>query len=211
MLSSAPRRPIADDDPGSIHRFVRPAGFRRRTLPQPMSTDELLQGLVAVESAYQQLDKQAFVYDEQEDCYWCPEGKRLSYTGTTSEKKSKDRTRKRRRYRLSSNACEACPLLAICAQNKEKSRTINREQHESLREEHATKMATDEAKDKYSRRRHPGERPFAVIKQKFGARRFLLRGLEQVKQEWQWMTTAFNLDRLIGLMRGGAGPPPNPA
>ncbi len=160
---------------------------------------------------YQQLDKQAFVYDEQEDCYWCPEGKRLSYTGTTNEKKSKDRVRKRRRYRLSSNACEACPLLAICAQNKEKSRTINREQHESLREEHATKMATDAAKGKYSRRRHPGERPFAVIKQKFGARRFLLRGLEQVKQEWQWMTTAFNLDRLIGLMRGGAGPPPNPA
>ena len=71
-------------------------------------------------------------------------------------------------------------------------------------------MATDEAKDKYSRRRHPGERPFAVIKQKFGARRFLLRGLEQVKQEWQWMASAFNLDRLIGLMRGGVGPPPNP-
>jgi transposase len=157
-----------------------------------------------------QLDKQAFVYDEQEDCYWCPEGKRLPYSSTTHEKKRDGEVRERRRYRASADDCAECPLLELCAQNKEKTRTINREQHEAHRETHAEKMSTEEAKEKYSRRQHPGERPFAVIKQKFGARSFLLRGLKQVKQEWLWMTTAFNLDRLIGLMGGGAGPPPNP-
>jgi hypothetical protein len=58
--------------------------------------------------------------------------------------------------------------------------------------------------------RHPGERPFAVIKHQFGARRFLLRGLAQVRTEWRWPATAFNLTRLISLIRSRAGPTRNP-
>ncbi len=85
---------------------------------------------------------------------------------------------------------------------------INSEQHESRRISHASKMATDEAKKKYARRAPVGERPFAAIKQHFGARQFLLRGLKQVRQEWTWMVSAFNVRILIGLIAGGAGPPP---
>ena len=155
----------------------------------------------------EQLDKQAFVYDSEEDCYWCPEGKPLEYANTTSETRNGVR-RVRRRYKASAEVCAECPLRDLCLQGKAKQRTINREQHESHREAHATKMSTDEAKEEYSRRRHPGERPFAVTKQVFGARRFLLHGLDQVRQEWTWLATAFNLTRLIGLIGGGAGPPP---
>ena len=154
-----------------------------------------------------QLDKQAFVYDADEDCYWCPEGKSLEYANTTSETRN-GRRRIRRRYKVSAETCAACPLRDLCLRDKAKQRTISREQHESHREAHAKKMATDEAKQKYSRRRHPSERPFAVTKQVFGARQFLLRGLDRVKQEWTWLATAFNLTRLIGLIGGGAGPPP---
>lgn len=154
----------------------------------------------------QQLDKQAFVYDEEKDCYWCPEGQPLEYTNTTSETRN-GRRRVRRRYKASTEACAGCPLRQLCLQGKAQQRMINREQHESYREAHATKMSTDEAKKKYARRRHPGERPFAVIKQQFGARRFLLRGIEQVKQEWLWLSSAFNLHRLFGLIRSGVDPP----
>ena len=155
----------------------------------------------------EQLDKQAFVYDSEKDCYRCPEGKPLEYANTTSETRN-GRRRVRRRYKASAEDCAECPLRDLCLQGKAQQRMINREQHESHREAHATKMSTDAAKEKYSRRRHPGERPFAVTKQVFGARRFLLRGLDQVRQEWTWLATAFNLTRLIGLIGGGAGPPP---
>ena len=158
---------------------------------------------------YEQLDKQAFVYDEQEDCYLCPEGKSLPYRNTTNGKKSNGRVRERRHYQASPDDCAECPLLAMCVQGKAKGRTISREEHESIRNAHAEKMSTEEAKEKYSRRRHPGERPFAVIKQQFGARRFLLRGLDQVRQEWHWLTSAFNLDRLLNMIHSGAGPPPD--
>jgi hypothetical protein len=49
-----------------------------------------------------------------------------------------------------------------------------------------------------------------LIKQQFGTRKFLLRGLEKVRTEWNWLATAFNLERLISLtLRSRAGPPPN--
>jgi len=153
-----------------------------------------------------QLDKQAFVYDEENDCYWCPAGKTLSYQNTTRETRG-NTLRIRRRYLASADDCAACPLAAMCLQGKAKRRSINREQHEAHREAHAKKMATQAAQDIYAQRRHPGERPFATIKHQFGARHFLLRGLEQVTQEWRWLTSAFNLHRLIHLIHSGVDPP----
>ena len=40
---------------------------------------------------------------------------------------------------------------------------------------------------------------FAVIKAAFDLRRFLLRGIEEVRQEWLWACTAFNLNKLMRL------------
>ena len=136
----------------------------------------------------------------------CPEGKKLPYANTTSETRNGRRC-ERRRYKASADDCAECPLRDVCLHGKAKQRTISREQYESHRTAHAKKMSTDEAQKKYARRRHPGERPFAVIKHQFGARRFLLRGIEQVQQEWLWLSSAFNLHRLFGLIRSGVDPP----
>jgi transposase len=155
-----------------------------------------------------QLDKSAFVYDEQRDCYWCPLGQPLNYSHTTSEKSGSGR-RIRARYQAEERSCAGCPLRARCLQGKTSSRQVNREQYEAQRERHAKKMATSEAQEIYGQRRHPGERPFAVIKHHFGLRRFLLRGLEQVRMEWCWATVAFNLDRLMSKLRARAGPAKN--
>ena len=152
-----------------------------------------------------QLDKAAFIYDEERDCYWCPAGKPLEYKGTSQETTG-HRHRIRRRYSADSKNCADCPLRDLCVHGKTKQRQVNREQHEEVREEHAERMATDEAKQKYSVRRHVGERPFAVIKHHFGARRFLLRGLDQVRTEWLWLASAFNLKRLMNLIQSRAGP-----
>lgn len=153
-----------------------------------------------------QLDKSAFVYDEQHNCYWCPLGKPLTFRNTTSEASGSGR-RIRSRYQAEQADCAACPLRSRCLQGKRtQARTISREQYEAHREHHARKMATPEAQATYALRRHPGERPFAVIKHQFGLRRFLLRGLTHVRTEWRWAATAFNLQRLMSLIRSRAGP-----
>ena len=153
----------------------------------------------------QQLDKSAFVYDAERDCYWCPLGQALPYTCTTSEASATGQ-RIRRRYQAPAEACAACPLRARCLQGRAQARQINREQYEASRERHAQRMATPEAQEIYAERRHAGERPFAVIKQQFGLRRFLLRGLQKVQGEWYLACTAFNVLRLISLLRCRAGP-----
>lgn len=152
-----------------------------------------------------QLDKAAFIYDEERNCYWCPQGQALEYERTTSEVRNGVR-RIRELYKAAPQACTGCALRERCLQGKGKRRQISREPQEHLRQAHARKMATPEAKEKYARRRHPGERPFAVIKHHFGARRFLLRGLDRVRTEWNWLATAFNLERLMNLIQIRAGP-----
>jgi len=49
---------------------------------------------------------------------------------------------------------------------------------------------------------------FAAIKQHFGVRQFLLRGLDRVRMEWTWITIAFNLKKLMAALEARAGPGP---
>lgn len=152
-----------------------------------------------------QLTKDAFVYDAQRDCYWCPAGQSLMPKHKTSQRRGSSR-QTRTRYKANAEACAACPLRERCLQRGVKQREISRYDHDPLVEQLAERMATPEGQTKYARRRHVAERPFAVIKHQFGARRFLLRGLERVRIEWRWLTTAFNLARLMSLLQSRAGP-----
>ncbi|TWU33661.1 hypothetical protein Q31b_57180 [Novipirellula aureliae] len=60
--------------------------------------------------------------------------------------------------------------------------------HKSARRRHRAKRPKEESKIAYRRRRHFSETPFPVIKVMFDRRCFLLRGIEGVKQEWQWVS-----------------------
>ena len=151
-------------------------------------------------------NKNAFVYDAERDSYWCPAGKELAYANKTSQIEG-GRQRIRYRYRADVSNCESCPLAAMCLSGNAKRRQVGHEQHESKRVAHAEKMSTEQAKEKYSRRSHAGERPFAMIKSHFGARQFLTRGLDRVRNEWLWLTSSFNLHRLLRLITSGADPP----
>lgn len=152
-----------------------------------------------------QLTKDAFVYDANHDCYWCPQGQSLPLA-TTSTEKFVTGNQVRRRYKSDATTCATCPLRARCLKKEAKQREISRFEYDHLQEKLALRMATPEAQKKYARRRHVAERPFAMIKHHYGARRFLLRGLDRVRQEWCWLATAFNLERLMSLLHNRAGP-----
>ena len=53
----------------------------------------------------------------------------------------------------------------------------------------------------YAKRKTQGERPFAEIKQAMGFRRVRLRGLANVRGEWDLVSAACNLRRLFALTR----------
>ena len=113
----------------------------------------------------------------------------------------------RHRFESDAESCADCPLLEVCVNKKTRRRVIRHTEHEPLRLAHAEKMAGEEAQAKYARRRHPGERPFAMIKHHFGFRQFSVRGRVKVRIQWSWLTLAFNLHRLAALIRSNADPP----
>ena len=154
----------------------------------------------------QRFDKQAFVYDAERDVYWCPSGKALTHSSRyTTTSAGKQITRNR--YRADLDVCAACPLAGQCLRGQTKFRQIDRGEHEDAIDRQIAKMKQPESAKKYSQRRHAGERPFAVIKQVFGARQFLTRGLSSVRQEWGWLSLAFDLHFLVGYIRRGSQPP----
>jgi transposase len=141
-------------------------------------------------------DKSAFVYDAEADIYYCPAGEPLRHR-TTKPTTRGDKRVQREVYTC--DACAGCALAALCRKNPEakRGREVMHDEHEDARRRQRERMETPEAKAAYSRRQHIGELPFAVIKVRFDMRRFLLRGIEGVGQEWQWAATAFNLTKLM--------------
>mgnify|MGYP001463964783 CR=1 FL=1 len=63
----------------------------------------------------------------------------------------------------------------------------------------ARKLGTREGKQIYRQRKMTVEPVFGIIKEAMGFRRFLLRGLEQVKGEWSLVCMSYNLKRLFNL------------
>ena len=145
-------------------------------------------------------DKSAFVYDADNDCYYCPAGKPMAHRYTEQHDQG---YKKVERKTYTCNGCKGCPLSNLCRKdpNAKKGREVQRDPFETLRDQHRQKMSGESAKKAYSRRQHFGETPFAVLKGLFGIRQFLLRGIEGVNQEWLWGATSFNMHKLIGILR----------
>jgi len=142
-----------------------------------------------------QLDKSCFVYDSEQDQYYCPQGHAMPYEKKKPETRCGVRITKRV-YRCAS--CAGCPLASECMTSKNKhGRTITRDDYEEVRERTAARMAKSSSRELYNKRPHIAETPFGILKSVMGIRQFLLRGLPKVKAEWRWAVTAFNLKKLV--------------
>ena len=144
------------------------------------------------------LDRSAFVYDTERDCYWCPMGRELSFWYLKIKTRETCDDSKYRVYRC--HSCAGCGLATACLADRAKVRTVSHDQHEPLRREAAARLKTESGKKAYARRAHLAETPNAVIKQVMGLRQFLLRGLDNVRTEWLWACTAFNIRKMISII-----------
>jgi len=143
-----------------------------------------------------QLDHGAFLYDADNDQYYCPMGKTLNY----AKKGRYQRTGIA--YRV--YACpgkEGCPLARQCVKEEAKGRTVARDQYQDVRERVAQRMASGAGRAIYRKRAPSIEGVFASIKQSMGVRQFLLRGIEKVRTEWSWICGAYNLKKMMHLMQ----------
>jgi transposase len=162
----------------------------------PVSEEDL--DRLPLNSRTKRFSKEAFVYDEEADCFYCPAGKPLNRSGTEKIKRA---TTTIHRAVYQGCQCSDCPLADRCCTNPtaKRGRRVTRDDWEAARCRHEARMQQGDAKERYKRRQHYGETPFAVLKAVMSLRRFLLRGIEGVRQEWLWGCTAFNLQKLMRL------------
>ena len=66
-----------------------------------------------------------------------------------------------------------------------------------LRIQMRDKLRTEDGKAKYTRRKAVAEPPFGQIKEARGIRRFLLRGMDQARQEWSLICAGHNILKLF--------------
>ena len=136
--------------------------------------------------------KDHFKYDDTTDTYTCPQGQILHFSGV----KRRTERMPMRVYRGSAVWCRGCPAFGVCTKEGRQGRALEIGPHETVLRRHRVWMATEEAKDQYRRRKVLPEPVFGILKEQQGARRFLLRGLTNVKAEWNLLATAFNLNTL---------------
>lgn len=145
----------------------------------------------------------AFIYDATANCYYCPMGKML----TPVHRKQNNATAvTHTQYRCPGKA--GCPLADRCVKAKPNARTVTRDRYQELRDDTHRRMATPEGREIYKARAPLIEGVFAIIKHHMNIRGFLLRGLEKVRHEWNWICTAYNLKKIMRLLKGHLKPSP---
>ena len=136
--------------------------------------------------------KSKFRYDQEKDCYFCPEGQRLSYTGT-------DKSSGKRHYQITNRKiCNRCVHYGCCT-NAKKGRKIVRIVSEEIKERLESQYQEASSQQIYRRRKARVEHPFGHIKKNLKTDGFLLRGRTGVNAETSLLGTCFNLARMMTI------------
>ena len=140
--------------------------------------------------------RDAFSYDEANDCYHCPNNKVLKRRKTTYE----NHGIKRFMYSSSNSICKSCSIRSQCLPDNTPAKRLWRWEHEELITEHRTKMQTPKAKTMIKQRAALAEHPFGTIKQNLGWSHFLMRGKTKVAGENALIMLTYNFRRLMNLI-----------
>lgn len=139
-------------------------------------------------------DRRNFRYIYEKDEYICPGNKVLKFCNRTSRNKNKFKVYK-------GVECLECKLRSDCiAQEKTKYRQININDEEAIRTTISEKLKTKEGREIYNQRIVIIEPVFAQLKYIMGFNRFLLRGLEKAKYEFNLICLAYNIKKIAKLL-----------
>jgi transposase len=151
-------------------------------------------------------DVSDFKYDEEENCYKCPQGKCLEFKRVIEQKGVEGAV-----YQASLSDCRVCPDFSRCSWSKKEQSEIKQgksliitksNSQNSLCTKMREKMSTEEYQDKYSRRIGIVEPVFSNIGYCKGLNRFTLRGKEKVNGQWLLYCIVHNLGKCNNVYDG---------
>ena len=134
-----------------------------------------------------------FIYDAENDRYICPAGERL-----TKGKARSDRRDNIDHYRNLTACLTSGALKPRCTPDKVK--RLKRWEHErSVLDKMQARL--DHMPEAMTIRRQTVEHPFGTFKAWMGSTHFLTRTLEKVKTEMSLQVLAYNMKRMIDMLR----------
>ena len=125
-----------------------------------------------------------FTYNADQDCYICPAGERLT---------CKTVNRKEKRHMYTRDGCHTCSLQSKCT--KANKRWVGRHFNEDAFERCEARLKQNP--ELMRQRMAIVERPFAILKQIMGFRRFLCWGIGGARSEMSMVILSYNLKRMI--------------
>jgi transposase len=135
--------------------------------------------------------KDEFRYDAATDRYVCPAGQRLHpYSSSLL------RDLKKTNY-VNKLACDDCAIRSRCTGGK--FRAVSRLENEAVLDSMQARLAA--RGDFLDRRRETVEHPFGSIKQWMNQGAFLMRRLDRVRAEFSLTALAYNLRRVLNIVR----------
>jgi transposase len=135
-----------------------------------------------------------FRYLPDEDEYECPQGKRLTYHNTKKYKTENGYEAQRKIY--VGTDCQNCPVMAECTRSKYRRQLWVGVELLKMKKAAHDRLLSPRGIEVRSQRPIEVEAVFGRLKQNWGFRRFMLRGLEKVKTEWGILCIAHNIAKV---------------
>jgi len=135
-----------------------------------------------------------FTYLPEQDQYVCPQGKILSYQFEKKYTSHNGYVSSRRVYECLE--CQGCPVKAECTKSKYNRRIYIGVTLQEMKKTAHDLLLSPQGLELRSRRPIEVEAVFGRLKQNWGFRRFLLRGLGKVKIEWGILCIAHNIAKV---------------
>jgi len=137
---------------------------------------------------------QNMIYDEINDNFICPEGKKLEYIKTREDKTETGFVQKSRVYECSE--CDSCPHKIECTKSEGNRQIRFNKKLWQLKQEAKRNLMSKKGIEMRAKRAEYSEGIFGQIKWNMSFKRFLLRGLENVDLEWGILCFALNIKRM---------------
>lgn len=134
------------------------------------------------------INKKEFIYDEEKDCYICPNNEILKYSTVTKEGY--------KIYKSNPEKCKQCPFRDKCTKSKTYQKTISRHVWQWYIDVVNQLRYTDLWKEIYPLRKETIERIFADCKEQMGLRFTRVKGLEKNRRNASMIFTCHNLKKM---------------
>jgi len=144
-------------------------------------------------------NKEHFLYDNEQDCYTCPEGHRMSSNGTLLRR---DKLLGKEEIEVfykdyKTIQCALCPVRHLCT-TAVKGRVITRFEYQDAVD--ANNKRVKDNPEVYRIRKCTAEHSYGTIKRSWGYNYTSLKGIDKVGADMALIFTCYNMKRAISIM-----------